>query len=383
MTQNPYQRRRLGSVMGGPPKPSPTFRGGGTMPQAPVQPPPQQDSNSQYFDEIMRMRNNPGPGSAAYRSALNEMPTPEEYKPNWMTRIAAGLSGFGAGYKDPASGVETARSVNEAPYRSALEQYGNRLGTLKEGADLEQQETESTLKTMSEARALGLKYDEFKLKRDNEFADNERADLLAGSTVNRNTAYADSLKKKKFGQVAVEGGTQYVDDSDPTNNFTVRGETIGTGNLNVARTNARTNQTNATTNQTNAQTSRNTSDANVQNVYNQMENRDANTLIAGGNAETNARRANDSSRNIDSLIKSRADRTTGRPVAPTQQKAAYDQALRQLYTDPEFRNYITQSTNGYFDAADPNDFDDDQEGYSEFTEALEATVEEILRRGAR
>src|SRR5262245_63742935 len=128
---SPYRRifrdqDKMSSPRDADPYPQPNFQ------QTPIQlgdieEPAPVSSSSRFYDELQRIRNEATPGLTAYKEALNRMPTPEEYKPNWLTRIASGLSGFSAGARDAGKGIEVAMGLNRAPYRHAMEEYSDRL----------------------------------------------------------------------------------------------------------------------------------------------------------------------------------------------------------------------------------------------------------------
>lgn len=160
---NPYAAMRMQSIFN-PLKPTPTYP---SKRQLDINTPLQDEEDDQeepggdYFSEMMKLTR-PGPQMTAYQQALQNVPKPEDYEPTKMGRWAAALSGFGAGVRNPAEGYSTARSIIGEPYESAVKDYQVGLGAKGAGAQLERQTALDQLKSMSEARALGLRYDEYR-----------------------------------------------------------------------------------------------------------------------------------------------------------------------------------------------------------------------------
>lgn len=316
------------------------------------------DDGSQYFDEIMNVRNSAGPGLSAYRQALQERPNPEDHKPGWFTRIASGLSGFGAGMRDAGEGIRVAQDLNQSGYRRAMEDYGTRLGTLKESADIEQAEAENTIKAIAQARALGLKYDEFKLKqeealhkRNMDSYNAESTRMTAGAAVERAKAYAQQLGRPDYNyEPQQDGSLLAINKNNPADRKIIPAKTIASAQLKVNQSNAQSNRISAEASRTNAQ--------------------------------TNSSRGEQYKRNVDSLIKYRDSRTTpgGKPNSPQAQKTATDLALEKMFMNPEFRQFVNFD-GGYYDAADPEDFDPEE--YELFVEELNDLVKTILAGGGQ
>jgi len=104
------------------------------------QPPVEQQSRpdfGQAYAELMKNESN-GPNLSAYSKFVQEGPPKrEDYKPSKLRRLAAILSGVTLGYNNPEQGINTAATINETPYRKALETNRLKGGYLKEAADIE------------------------------------------------------------------------------------------------------------------------------------------------------------------------------------------------------------------------------------------------------
>lgn len=211
--------------------------GGGPMDEVPK--PESQDSSSRFLQAMEQLRGNPGKAVSAYQSALGEVPNREEYKPNWLTRIASGLSGFSSGLKDAGKGIQVAQDINSSDYKNAMSDYSNRLGTLKEQADIEQDDTKLQLEGLKSAWGAGLNYDKY--------LDQKRATdslVTRRETQNQNDATRLSLDQKRFDLEAagnytytpVQGGILAQNSKDPKKNITIPGvKTIQEAQLGVSR----------------------------------------------------------------------------------------------------------------------------------------------------
>lgn len=294
--------------------------------------PEQGFDSSRYFDELQRIRQKRGPALSAYQKALGEMPTRETTKPSIGRRIAGafagGLTGMSQG---PGAGMEAASNFVEAPYMRSLNEYNNRLKGLGESARLEQDETESELKALAEARALGLKYDEYELK-----------------------------KRATLHKMDMDEG-----DLD-----------VKYGSLDVSRGNLGVNQENAATNRTNAESLRG---------Y-----RTGQLAVAGRNASTAERNAATNAANAGSLSGYRnrmagaaerrneivGNRRQGQPPSPREQNDAQNVALSQMMRDPKWAPYIKEQD----DQMEPYIMADDDgtSTYTTFQRELRRRVERIL-----
>lgn len=281
-----------------------------------------------YFDEMQRLRGSRGPALTAYQSALNEMPTRETTKPSILRRIGGTVAGGLAGMRGgPAAGMETAAAFVDSPYKQAMEQYGGRMRNLGESARLEQDETESSLKALQEARALGLKYDEFDLKK-----------MEAGNLNKYRTRQGD----------IAEGNLDVNRENADTNRAGQRNTAqYRTGQLGVARRNAATGERNASTGKTNSES---------------LAAYRTGMLKIGGDRNT--------------ILKDR----TGRPATPQAQQDAIDNSLRQMKANPRYKNYVT--------GADTSDNpigmaeDDNTTGYVQFMRELKRITEQQLKKGS-
>lgn len=310
--------------------PSPTFRSP-VMPLTPSDPEderediPGYDAN-RYFDEQERIRKSRGPALTAYQQALEEQPGAETNPSRWR-RFGAALTGAAAGFAGgPEAGFNTASAINESPYRRAMEDYKNRVGGLRESAKLEQDEIESQLKSLREARAMGLKYDEYKLK-----------------------VLETELDRR-----------------------------IKEGTLSVAERNAETNRLNAGTNRFTAETGRKSQEQTGRHYQNQdvtaahlgsVTERNVESQIAD-RAEKNAiaREALQNRLEVEAI---RSGRRT--PASPDAQQDAIDGALREMYADPVAKRYITLDANGV-----PHPVDDD--GTSNYRKFHNQMIEKAHRR---
>lgn len=204
-----------------------------------IQQEPEQDEGSKFYGELQRIRNQATPGLTAYQGALQEMPTPDQYKPNWLTRIASGLSGLGAGIRDPAAGVATALKLNRAPYEQAMETYTNRLGGLKEQAEMEQRDRSSRMKAIQDAQELGLKYKEYEYKKAESEGNVAARDITAqaaSTSAQARMLQARNAAREEYNYVPVQGGFMVTNKHNP--NFkpqVIPANTIQDAQLKVAQ----------------------------------------------------------------------------------------------------------------------------------------------------
>jgi len=309
-------------------------------------PAPEQNDSSRFYNEMERIRNMDTPGITAYKQALGEMPTPDQYKPNWLTRIASGLSGFSAGMKDAGAGIKTAMALNRAPYEQAMEEYTNRLGGLKEQSVLEQADRASRMSAIQKAAELGLKYEDFAAKRGEAEALQRSRDVTAGAAATRAKAYADSLNLPNYEKEPQEDGSLLVwNKKNPADRSIIPAHTVAAGALKVSKQRAAT-----------AQEAVGVSRGQLG--------------VAQTNAETNKKAQAATQRNIDSQIQTRAS-LVGNLQTPAAQKTARELAADELFTDPTWREFLEAG-------ATPDDFT--PEAYSLFKEALDNKTNEILSK---
>lgn len=260
-------------------------------------PEPEQEGSDagDYFDQITRLRQNKGPALTAYQNALKTMPTMAEHEPSKMRRFGAILTGALAGFGGGAgAGMAAATHFNETPYRRAMEEYGSKLSGLGESAQLEMDEMEQQIRALKEARALGLQYDEYRLK---------QLELEYERQFNQGKLRVDERNADTNAFVA-ETGRRTSDNTG----------TYQTGLLGIGRSNANTN-------------ARRAGD----------QARDIDSRIS----DRTARQGIEKSRIAASLQKNRQD------ITPAEQQRAIDNALRVMSTDPRFQAFITNDEGIY------------------------------------
>jgi hypothetical protein len=326
LNQNPFQRMRIGSVMGAS-RPSPTYPN-----QSPVVQPhhgvveddDNMDDDSRYFDELLRMRHQTGPAMSAYKQSLAAVPNAEDYKPNWLTRIAAGLSGLSAGVRNPAAGVQTAMGLNRAGYENAVNDWTTKLKGQGEGARIEEAEHDGEMKDLTQAYGMRMKYRDYLLKRDKQGHDMDIADEKLG--VDRQNANTNAARAQAYIQAQNRADLDFIPQQDGS--ILQIDKRSGKREVVPAHTVAAYS---AQTGRISANASASSADA------------------AQQNAKTNARRAN--------IYESYVGKYgTTRPQSATDQTRAMDLALRQMYMDPDWRKFITADDKGIFDPGDPSDF---------------------------
>jgi hypothetical protein len=293
--------------------------------------------DERYYDDISNMMSNVGPGIKAYRDFLTQMPNREDYQPGKWDRAAAALSGLAAGMRDPEKGVRVASSIRDAPYQEAMQDYAVKGSGLKERADMEQEELNSKLRALQNARALGLKYDEYDLKRREAQAkmDNDAAHVQIDQS--RAETYAKSIGKKHYtGTPQQDGSVLWTNDQDPNDTHIGAGKSIASGQLGVSRTNA---------------------GANVQ------------------RANTSATAATETERHNRAMEK--RPTALDRPQSPKDQSEAEGMALDELSLDPEFKDFIIPARSAD-DFPQPVE-DDGSESYAAFLEMLNARKNAILQ----
>lgn len=341
---NPLQRMRMANLIriGGPTQ----GRFGAQAPPPPPAPTPQPRSDDdRYLEDMTNLQSNVGPGIQAYRKYLSEMPNREDFRPGVMTRIAAALSGLSAGYRDPGAGVQVASDINSSNYRNAMGDYANRGVGLKEQAGLEQDELDSKLRMLQNARAMGLKYDEFDLKRRQAESQMNNDTTTANATMTRAQAYAKAQGRPRHQYRDQQDGSVLEINEDTGQQRVIPAQTIAAGQLGVSRRNAATNERNAATS------------VRRTNIY------DRSVTEAGRHNGAMERRP------------------TGGTPSPNAQQDAEDMALDELAQDPMFRDFVkTEGGNllgrgGYNVVGE----DDGSEEYGAFIDALNAKTQEILQ----
>jgi hypothetical protein len=309
-------------------------------------------SSSRFYDELQNIRNEGTPGLTAYKEALNEMPTPDQYKPNWLTRIASGLSGFSSGMKDAGKGIQTAMSLNRAPYEQAMEEYSGRLGTLKEQAGMESEDRDTRLKSVQDAWEMGLKYEDFERKKEETAAKIETDRITANSAQTRAQAYAQAQGNPDTASVTQADGSVLVyNKKDPSQTWKLPANSIEAARLRDREKQTQIQAGNLGVAQTQAQTSRD---------------------VGMGNLKVAQDREAREGQNTKSLIDYRQSRPSPN-MTPSAQKSARDLAVTELADDPTWARFAT--------AKDPSDFS--AEDWQDYQEELADRIAEIQRRGGR
>lgn len=107
----------------------------------------------------------PTPVSDEYEQELSDVPRREDYKPNLMSKIAAGLVGGAEGMSRGAgAGVQAGQEVMNRGYVNALREHGARVGALKERAGLEGARGSRRLDLLKERRQAQRSEDELALQ---------------------------------------------------------------------------------------------------------------------------------------------------------------------------------------------------------------------------
>lgn len=326
---NPYAATRMRSIFSSPgdvgirlPK---RFVSGQTNTFNPQQKPPEDEDDSlSYYRDLEKLRGQlkAAPARSAYMEALTHQPTDAQTAPSRGRRIGAAIAGGLGGFAEgPSRGAALAQGIIDAPYKSAMQDYTTKLAGLGESAKLEQDDIETQMKTLEAARRMGLEYRKF---------DAERFDK------NRNY----SLDREKFGELAgYHQGTLKNAAQANADTKWYRGQQLGIQEYNAlttrekARADVETNQRNATSNETRAE---------------------AYKTAAGNRGNT----------------------------PPTQQRAGVDNALREMYRDPNFSQFITKDkTTGLYDYADAKPEWANSLMYKEFQKRMRSVMEGSKKSG--
>lgn len=311
-----------------------------------------EDQSLVFLRELERVRG-PMPMTSAYRrEVLGGAPLRENYQPGKLTRLAAGLSGMSAGYKDAGKGITTAMGVNETPWRNAYDDYTSGVERLGKGAALEGDEGDYRVKQMMLARSMGL--DAAKLEQQR----NYQTQTAATARFAAETARL-KLDDPDWEKYDTPEGVQFWNKKNPNDRILVPGKTVAGMQAEAAQQNARS---------------------------------------GAANAATNARRAGIYGRDVDSRI---SDRTTRQQMAKEvlglkvregagqpgggrgttqywtadQQSDAREVALRELLTDPEMSQYISEPEENGTDF-----YGVDDDAPEAFNKLLEDRIEELLNR---
>ncbi len=293
----------------------------------------QSDEATKYYDEMERIRRNVSPAVSAYSQMLQNYPQQADYEPNKIGKLVASLSGIAAGGHQPGTGAFIADKVMDMPYERALTEYNQKLKGTGEAATLERKDVEDQIKALTQARALGLKYDEFKLK----------------------TLENEQKNQYQQGQLGVAQGrakdySRSVDTGAAAQRETARNNAarLGIDQMRVQDAKSRT----------------------------EIMMRDANTRDAA-------------QRSLDSYHKTMgeaatkraqtyADRVTQRPAAAYQQAKALQNALILMRADPRYKDFIDydQQANVFI----PRESDGSAK-YDVFKKALKEMVESGIFEG--
>jgi len=316
-----------------------------------------------YGDALNRYRNELGseqPALAKYREALQNTPQQQDYDLGKWGKIGAALSGFGAGYQDPAKGVAVARSLREAPWQRALAQHEKDLKGIGTEAEFEQDDRKNRME------GIKLELDTIGKRRT---ADREAR--LAESTITRQ----GTQNRNETGRLNMD-----ISNTDADNE---RADAIAridaaykAGLITVAQKNAETNRINAGTNQYNAGSTRMNAITNQGQLGVSQQNAAINSFNAGTsrfNADTTRKRFEFDSgpefeRNIQNDMfnhymdeKEESGRNardlTGAAsyIAPNAQSDAMDSAALDIHQNlPQYRKFLTMDPKSGYIRVNPN-----------------------------
>jgi hypothetical protein len=258
-----------------------------TQPPQHVQQEEQQVSSpGRYYQDVTELTGQT-PALDQYRDYLGQLPKMEDHQPNTWTRIAAGMAGFGAGYRDPQAGVKVAQDINMRDYNRALQDYSYKAGNMKEAADLESQGIDQKVKYVMKAHELGLSYDEYRRKvEEDQFNRGHKTRELDhtidkdGKTIANQTRNTDSLvdfRRNTSGIGWANAETNRYNATTGRLNYGVNARNADTNaySAETGRLNHGVNQQNANTNWFNAAT-------NYQDTQSQIGRRGAQTAIDWG-----------------------------------------------------------------------------------------------------
>lgn len=302
--------------------------------------------DDRYLQDMLDIQNNVGPATKAYREHVGNVPLRENFAPSKWRRLAAALGAGAIAYEDPRAGIVAAEEFKNRPYNQAVESYKLKGDVLGEQADIEQAESNAKLRALQQARALGLKYDEFELKRRETEAKMRNDQTTAEAAMMRARAYAEAQGKPNWvPQLQQDGSVIMINPKNPKEFMKVPGQSVAAGQLGVARTNAAT---------------------------------------AAGNLRESVRRTNINRdlRQGDQRIRMHDIDTRGsrsNEDTPREQLDAEYMASRQMMSDPLFADYISFDDDGNLVMAQ----DDGTEDYQDFLEAFDAKVAEILSGSTR
>jgi hypothetical protein len=240
-----------------------------------------------YFDQLQTLNANRGPALTAYQKALGEQPTREQYNPSIKRRLGAAL--IGGLTRDPKSAL----AVTELPYQRAKESYTDKMRNLGESANLEQDEAKLKIQGLSDAYRFGLDYDKYQQS----VAHENRQDTTAEGALDVSRGNARTSARQADTAAA---GQKSLED--------FRG-----GQLKIGGRNAATAEGVARTGARNAGTAEAAQKDTAEYRKRLTENQKATLDLRGKN---------------------------GTKVSPLQQIYAESAALREMYSDPRYRDFI-------------------------------------------
>ncbi len=207
-----------------------------------------------YDDEIMSLMQ-PSPGLLAYKEYLSTTPNREDYKPSGWNRAAAAMGGFSAGLKDAGQGIHVAQTMNETPYRNALEDFATRGHGLKETAGIEQDDRANQVKVLQQARAMGLDYDKLMLEEKKFGVTSKQGQEKIDIDRMRAEAYIADKQRKGYDTIKLANGSVlFTNKNDPSDRYTMTPQEMGGGTiegaqLGISGMNAQTSRMQAITGQ--------------------------------------------------------------------------------------------------------------------------------------
>jgi len=311
---------------------------------------PEEDPDPYGYGEIIsRYRKELGgeqPALAKYRTAIQNTPQQQDYDLGKWGKLGAALSGFGAGYQDPAKGIAVARSLREAPWQRALKQHETDVNNLGTEAEFEQKDRAARMK------GLDMELDTVKNRRT---ADREAA--LAKSTILRQ----GTQNRNETGRLDMDISNTDA-DNERADAIARVDQAYKAGLITVAQKNAETNRINAGTNQYNAGSTRMNAITNQGQLGVSQQNAAINSFNAGTsryNADTTRKRFEFDSgpefeRNIQNDMfnhymdeKEEAGRNTrdltgsASYIAPNAQSDAMDSAALDIHQNlPQYRKFL-------------------------------------------
>lgn len=333
---NPFVTARMGNILKkrfltgiDPTAKSPTNPMQGVAPIPLLSSDPSQDDEqreaSQFYNEIQRIRASRGPSMSMFEQSMLNPPRREDYKPGLVRNIAASLTGFGAGVRNPAEGPAAASAVTDAPFAEAMSDYQTRLQNQATGAQLERQDIMDEIRSLEAARAMGLKYDQYRLAALKNAQQYEVANKNAGI---RATEVQGNLEAKADAQALARQA----------------GESLTAYRARMAAVAER----NAATGE--------------------RAQKDTATYRAGQLSVARKR--------VDAAITAAG----AKKISPQQQKVATDLALRELSRDPLYRNFMEAQEENTFEPIKVKEGNEGTTEYKSFIAALKAKVDEIINR---